>query len=466
MQTIANQDTVKRFKYIIEENFSNGVRDDVIDINKILRIFSDYYPGEIIFRDRLVEIIHTTCIENSGRFYFFSDDRIDTIQCFLDEILRKSPIAYYSAVYQKHLDFFYRMHIYSSEVMKKTLQIYDQRHFHFPDFCSNIKLPRLENEVAKIFDSLNYPLSIDDLLKKLPYVPAEKIVAVLAESQNYFVSYKRNYINVANIQFDLSEIELAKNKIFQYVDSAGFANLDDLDFSSNCALNLNLAEKDLKNIIYEKFFALSFIKRGNKIFKKTVSSPKNDSLTLFDRLRNFVAKQNELSVKKLFAVAQRLGIDSTFALSVACEKMIRVDKNFLVKDSLVNFDVDKIDCALADFVQNKIIPLPAVTSFSCFPQVENYSWNLFLLESFLRKFSKKYVFRSTGINSSNTGGIYPKFMKFADFLEVQVAAVIQENVPLKKFDIENFLVEQGYRTKRLSKVTEKIIRRAQEILNK
>ena len=71
MQTIANQDTVKRFKYIIEENFSNGVRDDVIDINKILRIFSDYYPGEIIFRDRLVEIIHTTCIENSGRFYFF-----------------------------------------------------------------------------------------------------------------------------------------------------------------------------------------------------------------------------------------------------------------------------------------------------------------------------------------------------------------------------------------------------------
>lgn len=466
MQAVVNQDTVRRFKYIVEENFYNGIRDDDIDINKILNLFSYYYPGEIILRDLLMEIIHTNGIENSGRFYFFSDDRIDTIQCFLDEILKKSSIAYYSSVYQTNFNFFYQMHIYSQEVMKKTLQLFDRRHFHFPDFCANTKYARLDIEIAKIFNKSNNPLSVDDLLKKLPYVPADKIAAVLSDSKNYFMTYQRNYISISKIQFDLEEIEKNKDKLFQYLDSEGVANLDDCNFSSNFALNLNLTERDLKNIIYEKFFSRTFIKRGNKLFKKTASSQKNNSMSLCDSLRHFVDNQNELSVKKLFNVAQNFNIDSNLALSIAYEKMIRIDKNFLVKDSLINFDVDKIDCALADFVQNKIIPLPAVTSFTCFPQVENYSWNLFLLESFLRKFSQKYVFRSTGTNSANTGSIYPKSMKFADYFEVQVAAVVQEKIPLKKFDVEEFLIGQGYRTKRFGNVTEKIIERAQEILNR
>ena len=98
MQVAVNQDTVKRFMDIVEENFSNGIRDDIIDTSKILKIFSADYPDEKIFLDSLIDIIHTNGIETGGRFYFISEDNIESILFFFDEILKKFSIAYYSSV--------------------------------------------------------------------------------------------------------------------------------------------------------------------------------------------------------------------------------------------------------------------------------------------------------------------------------------------------------------------------------
>ena len=466
MQAAINQDMVQRFINIVEENFSNGIRDDFIDTGKILRIFSVYYPEEIIYRDSLIELIHTNGIETSGRFYFISEDRIESIQYFLDEILKKSPIAYYVSIYRKHFDFFARMNIFSSEVLKKTLQIYDTRHFHFNESCSNYKAARLESEVVKIFNKLGNPLTVEDLQKKLPYVPTEKISAVLSDTKNFFMTSKRNYIFIAKIKFDEQEIEEVKNKIFLIVDAEGCAAIEDCDFSSNFVRNIELAERDLRNIIYEKYLSYDFIRRGNKLFKKNSSFQRKDSMSLTGKLRKILGNQNEVSLKKLYSIAQSFGISQSVALSAAYETMIRVDENFFVKDTLINFNVSGIDKALSSYVQGKIIPLRAVTSFTSFPQIENYSWNLFLLESYLRKYSQQYIFNSPGAGNANIGSIYPKFKKFADYLEVQTAAVMQEKIPQTKIDVGNFLVEQGYRTKRLDRVTEKIIKRAQEISNR
>ena len=146
--------------------------------------------------------------------------------------------------------------------------------------------------------------------------------------------------------------------------------------------------------------------------------------------------------------------------------MIRAEKNLFVKDALINFDIAAVDEALTSFVRGKIIPLRAVTSFTGFPSVEGCSWNLFLLESFLRKFSRRYVYASHAVNNSNLGAIHPKSLKFENYLDVQAAAVVQEKIPLEKSAVENFLIGQGFRARRIKNVTEQIIVRAQEILSR
>ena len=52
-------------------------------------------------------------------------------------------------------------------------------HFYFDEFCAASGAIRLDYEVAKIFAAAGKSLSLDDLQSELPYVPAEKISAVL-----------------------------------------------------------------------------------------------------------------------------------------------------------------------------------------------------------------------------------------------------------------------------------------------
>lgn len=173
-----------------------------------------------------------------------------------------------------------------------------------------------------------------------------------------------------------------------------------------------------------------------------------------------------MTADELLAFAKNLDTVPSVVVGIAYETMVRVDKNFFVKDALIKFDVDGIYEALSVFVNGKIISLRAVTSFTGFPPVAGYSWNLFLLESFLRKFSRRYTYHTPAPNSANVGAIYPKSMKFKGYLDVQAAVVLQENVPLEKSAIENFLVGQGFRKMRIDKVNQRIIARAQEISNR
>lgn len=460
------QDTVKRIIEIITANFSNGIRDDFIDTNKVLRIYSANYANENISRDLIAKVIYENGIGDSGRFYFVSDSDSKNILRLIDEILGDYPIAYYSAVHKKHANFFSSLHIFSFDVLKKFLQEIDNENFYFDEFCSACRSTRLDYEVAKIFMATKNFLSLDDLQERLPYVPSEKISAVLSNTKKYLPASNGKYFHVSKIQFDSDEIQAAKRQIISIIDINGYATSEDYNLSSNLALNPELNEKDLRNVIYERFFAADFTRRGKRFFKKGDRVKARSSTGAVNRLREFIAEQEELSDEKLFAFAQSLGIAQHVALYVTHEKMVRVEKNLFVKDSLINFDVTGVDEALTSFVQGKIISLRSVTSFTGFPFVEVYSWNLFLLESFLRKYSKKYVYGFPASNSASIGAIYPKSMKFEDYLDVQAAVIIQENIPLEESAVEDFLIGKGFRIKRIDKVTKRVIERVQEILHR
>ena len=455
MEGYSMQDTAEKIIGIIKENFPNGIRNDFIDISKVLRIYSANYDGDNISRNFIVKIIRANGIENGGRFYFLSDVASENIRHFFNDLLSKNPIVYYSAAYERHADFFISLNVFAPEVLKKILQE-TGGHFYFDEFCAASRAIRLDYEVARIFMTAGKALSLDDLQSKLPYVPAEKI---------YLPTVAGKFIPVSKVQFDADEINEAKQQISFYVERNGCAAPEDYDLSSNFALNPELAERDLLNIIHDKFLSADFVKRGKKFFKKGDAVKRIKKGTLLNHLREFIAEQKELPIEKLFAFAQSLEIHPSAALYCTHEQMVRVDKDLFIKDTLITFDVDGVDEALTSFVQGKIIPLRGVTSFTGFPPVAGYSWNLFLLESFLRKFSRQYVYATPAANNVNAGAIYPKSMKFEDYLDVQAAVIVQEKVPLEISAVEEFLVSQGFRAMRIKKVTERIITRAQEFLN-
>ena len=450
---------------IIRENFPNGIRSDFIDTRKVLRIYSedDQQLHEKISCRAIADIIRENGIETGGRFYFISPEDAKEITQFFAELLQKNSILYYSAVYEMHSDFFIERNIFSSEILRKIIQASNFR-FCSTDFCSTSLTTSLDLEIEKVFSIAENSLSLGDLQKKFPYVPSKKILTVLSNTKKYLKTVSNTYGSVAKIRFDFEEIHAAKNQILSQIKSKGYATSEDYSLVSNLALNSSFAENDLRNLIYEKFFSIDFIRQGRRLLSKCHIN-KNTEKSLLQNLREFIAAQNELSLEKLFAFARKLGIADPLALNTAYESMVRVAKDLFVKDSLIHFNVPAIDDALTSFVQKKIISLRSVTSFTGFPSIDGYSWNLFLLESFLKKYSKKYLYDAPTLNSTNVGAIYPKSMKFKGYLDVQSFVIIQERVPLEISAVENFLSEQGYRARRTGRATERVIARARTMLS-
>lgn len=458
------RDGAEKIIEIIKSNFPNGLRDDFIDTNKVLRLYSANSPKVKFSRNNIAEIIRANGIEDGGKFYFISGDDLKKIRRLFDELLEKYSVVYYSAVYECYTDFFSHVHIFSPEVLKKLLQKFDTTHFYCADFCSVTGIIRLEYEVSKIFTRADISLSLENLKSAFPFVPIEKILEILSDTKKYLPTSTGKYIPLSKVRFDMEEIIATKQQITSCINKNGFSILDDYDFFSNCAYNSEIDKKTLCRLIYEKFLSSHFTKRGKKLFPKNDICKTRNSRGAMSILRKFIADKNELRVDELFSFVENLNLDAyVVSLSVAYEKMIRVGKNLFVKDSLIKFDVDGIDEALTPFVLGKVIPLRAITSFTGFPPVEGYSWNLFLLESFLRKYSRKYVYDTPAPNSASMGAIYPKSKYFKDYLDVQASVVVQENIPLEKSAIGNFLVKQGYRANRLDKTTFRIMERARKI---
>ena len=262
-------DFVKRIVEIIAANFPNGIRDDFIDAGKVLRIYSANYSEEIS-RAAVIDAIRANGIETDGRFYFLPDDAAEHVLLIFDELFETNPIVYYAAVYEKHYDFFARLRIFSPEILKKILQKADSAHFYSAEFCSASKMTRLDYEVSKVFAATDGSLSLETLQNKLPYVPTNKISAVLSDRKKFLPTTADKYISVSKIQFDFDEIEAARQQIIEKIDANGCATPEDYDLSSNFALNPELAEKNLRNVIYEKFFAYNFTRRGKKFFRQEI----------------------------------------------------------------------------------------------------------------------------------------------------------------------------------------------------
>ena len=454
----------KKIVGVVNENFPNGVRDDFIDTNKVLRIYRMRYAEKISRRD-IADFIRVNGLEDGGRFYFVSKEDARAVDWLFEEILATNPVVYYSVAHEKHADFFQHRNIFSPEVLRKILRD-NGCHFYFDEFCSIDRFARLDRAVANFFMAAAAPLSLEDLQQKFPYVPPENFFAVL-DTKKYLRTKAGNFIHVSKIRFDKAEIFSAKQKIFSLVEESGSAAPDDYDLSSNFALNVDVAENDLLGVIHEKFFSADFVRRGKRFFKKGTTTFGGRAKILTGRLKSFLIGFRELSFEKLSAVAQDFGIDKyDTALNVAHESMIHVAENLFVAETAIKFDICGVDEALTSFVRGKIISLRSVTSFTGFPSVKGYSWNLFLLESFLRKFSKRYACLVPTANNLNIGAIYPKSMKFKDYVEVQAAVVVQERVPLEKSPVGEFLVKRGFRARRVDKVTERVILRAHEMIDR
>ena len=172
---------------------------------------------------------------------------------------------------------------------------------------------------------------------------------------------------------------------------------------------------------------------------------------------------DKCTLQELLHYEQDLTGDSYpwIALEAGYAVLVRTAEDTFVAEKYVHFDVDGIDATLDLFVTGQYLPLKSVTTFATFPHCGQV-WNLFLLESYCRRFSRRFRFEGLTMNSRNAGAIVRKSCGFA-YTEIMADAVAASAWNLKKRDWWNFCVDNGYIGRRFYAKVDELIEQAKAI---
>jgi hypothetical protein len=110
------------------------------------------------------------------------------------------------------------------------------------------------------------------------------------------------------------------------------------------------------------------------------------------------------------------------------------------------------------------MPLQEFSDFSLFP-FAGYAWNLFLLESYVRRFSDAFRFDVRAANSSNVGVILRKSFHYGDYDDILALAVARSSVTLTdEKEVSDYLFDKGYIGRRnLEKGESNVISKARSL---
>lgn len=429
---------------IIEERFPNGIRpNSVIDINKLKNFYREATGKEMILEGNAVHLLLREVGICLGEKVFVipkvgMEDLAKLVECLISE---GNKMFFYDQFYDLHADFLQGINIFSSELLRIVLSRILPSLRYARNYFTKGRVS-IESEVFRCFD-IDSSLTYGQLAAKLPYVPINKIKHVLTQNNDYIRVCAGVYTHVSKVKVDVSEWKNAEDKVKDDISQRGFASLNWVDVSKSLELNPDLSETAIRNGLFQIYLADRYEKRGNII------TPKGATLNFVTVFEDYCLTHDRLTLAELLDLEKEIrGSVNNQSLIVAYDTMVRIDKETFVSDDKISFDIDAIDNALSSYVYKNVIPLRAVKSFISFPYIQGYQWNLFLLESYCRRFSKLFGFQCLSVNSKNVGAIYRKESGFTDYIEVLATAVADSDVDLKERTIGDFLFESGYVARR------------------
>lgn len=385
--------------------------------------------------------IRTLGFEYEGKAYIIDNSVPERLLMILNDRHNSGSMFYYNLLYEKNEDWLFDGNILSAEMLKEYLIIkFPENKYKGSYFTTNSST---ENEIRIIRDEIlcvwgdGALRRTQDLFVYLPYVRPDKIKYALSYCDDFIRSEAETYTR--RDRFVLSDEEL--QDIIEFVrekcDEDGSVAFEDLDLDDVAAENYELSE----SAIYAMVSALlpkEFAINGKLITKAENSTDAETALLAFCKNHD-TCKLYELEKEMEKAVGY---IRTDFVIDVASSIMVRVNEEDFVADKLVQFDIPAIDAALGEIVPEDGIGMKEISSFALFPYC-GYPWNLFLIESFCRRFSQKFRFVCYRSNSKNAGAIVRKASKM-DYHQLMAASLARSNIALDTELAYDHLVDAGF----------------------
>ena len=438
-----NATLVKKLIYTLSARFSNGFRiNSPIELARLRYFIVEKYNYKIRLSDEeLMEAIITCGILFCSKVYVLSSSVINHIKKTInDYFMTGAQVIFYSELYTKNEKWLFEARVISEEMMRGIIRkIFPEMKFTLTYFgLTDIPISNvLENEILRVWED-DILLTYNQLAKRLLYVPLERIKNALGQNSNFIWNSVGTFSHISKIDITEDEHKAICKIVQRKCNTHGYISITDLVIDEIMERNYELSITAAHNAIFSICLSDKFDKNGKIVTRK------GEPINVLTIMKGYCQTVDRCSLDDLLNYEKELTgeIHYWVPMEAAYAVLVRTDKATFVADKYVYFDSNAIDKIITRFVNDNYLPLKYFTAFGEFPDC-GHKWNLFLFESYCRRFSKIFRFDSPSVNSRNAGVIIKKKCKMT-YTEIMADAVAKSGIDLTKDNVDRFLFDKGY----------------------
>ena len=393
---------------------------------------------------------------HEGKVYAISADTKKRIKELVEEyFLSGAQVIFYSEFYSKNENWLFEASVISEDMLVGILRrlfsklSFTQVYFGYTDASVAAVL---ESEILRIWGD-DILLSNNQFTERLRYIPPDRIKQALTQNRDFIWSGEKSFTHVDRIEITDEERQAIREVTKRECDAHGYVSIVELPFGEIKQRYNELSDTAVQKAVYRICLTDEFDKKSKIVTRK------GDVYDAFTIMKEYCRTIDKCSMDELLNFERELTGEDNGSISKKAGNaiLVRVDNDTYVAEKYVNFDTYEIDKAIGLFVQGNYLPLKSFTTFGAFPDC-GQTWNLFLLESYVRRFSLRFRFDTPAINSRNAGVIIRKSCSM-DYTEIMIDAVANSNVALERSAVAKFLHDSGY-------IGRSTTSRVSEIINK
>lgn len=449
-----NEETRQRFINILENEFTDGLRQTVIYWNKFKMLYQKLYGEPLkIENDQLSKVLKGIGIVIDGRIYakmnMENDPLIQNIHADIMMAFQNGASGVYlECIMERYGQRLAKtLGIYNEDALASLLlnqngHAYQRWHHCLQQQSGTVDFTK---DVLRVLKNTAHPMSYDQLKTEIWYLPIEKIKQILVTEPCLVNVDKQTYYYAPNLPITSDELLTLKTAMHRLLAQKAFLVAKDFP-----ALLQEAAPAAAINTIEFKDWALrnifGVLLNDEFDFGASLVCEKGCSIDMGQAFQHYCRQFERLSFQQIKDFAHDLGVQIYW--HDVFKEMIRVSPTELIRKDFIHFDVEAIDAVLQTFCPGAYVPLQSVNLFLHFPTLE-VAWNGFVLESYLLNYSKAFQLYQASVSDRNYFGVIVKrATPFRSYTEVVVDMWAHSKEWNDKESALELLVQQGYQARR------------------
>ena len=395
-----------------------------------------------------------------NKVYIVSAEAKNRIKDLMEDYFTAgAEVIFFAEFFVKNESWLFESNIVSKDMLIVVIKnlfpklSFAQTYFGYMDVAIPIVLV---SEILRVWGT-NTLLTYDQLANRLQYIPLDRIKSALSQNGDFIWSCVGTYSHISQIEITSEEKETICTAAVLACNIHGYASITELPLGEIEERNYELSLTAVHNAIYRICLSDVFDRKGKIIMRKGAAF---NALTI---MKEYCRSSDKRTLNDLLNFERELTgeVHRWIPMEAGNTILVRIDKEIYVADNFVNFNSELIDETISLFVKDDYLPLKAFNSFGAFPDC-GQAWNLFLLESYCRRFSHRFRFDALSVNSRNVGVVIRRNCGL-DYMEIMSDAVASAGIPLTDSAVGQFLFTNGYTGRSITAKTGEIINKAKSI---